>query len=138
MSNTWTRRKMLASLGLVSAVGGAGLTLRYFTHERDYEEWVVEVDEVLPHVKDISALGRRYLEQAPGESDPELLIPLTFADEDGNLRGNPWKQLDKTIRLDYSTGNIFRVDGWVLSRTECRFSGLVALMMERGELQWPR
>ncbi len=138
MSKSWTRRRVLSSLGLVTAAGGAGLTLRYFTHERDYQDWVVQVHEILPHVKDVSALGRLYLEQVPEESNPELLIPLIFADESGRLRGDPKSGLERSMRYDYSTGNIFRVDGWVLSRTECRFSGLVALMLERGDLKWPR
>ena len=74
----------------------------------------------------IANIGRRYRQERPEEDDREVLIErlgigaITSPDD---LRA-----LDGQIAEDYGAGRTVRIDGWVLSVTECRAAALLSLL----------
>lgn len=76
----------------------------------------------------VAALGEAYLDEHPEEATREaLLAGLGVADD---AFGDPNAQLDALaaqIEADFAAGNTTTADGWLLSLTEARLAGLVAL-----------
>lgn len=76
----------------------------------------------------VAALGQAYLDEHPEEATREaLLAGLGVADD---AFGDPNAQLDALaaqIEADFAAGNTTTADGWLLSLTEARLAGLVAL-----------
>jgi hypothetical protein len=64
------------------------------------------------------ALGRAYLRRYPEEASQSRLAGLVPADPVARTR---------QVRADFATGQVVILDGWVLSRTECRYCALHAL-----------
>ncbi len=75
------------------------------------------------------AVGTRYLEVEPDEADrDELLAALPALD--GEVPERPAEALDvlaEQAAADHEAGEVIELDGWVLSRTECRAAALYAL-----------
>jgi hypothetical protein len=74
-------------------------------------------------------VGGRYLEQFPDEADEEVLLdalpPLA-----GRVPEHPAQALQALgpqAAADHESGEVVVLDGWVLSRTECRAAALYAL-----------
>jgi hypothetical protein len=74
-------------------------------------------------------LGSRYLAQFPDESDRATLLEALPA-LGGRVPERPAQALralaDQAV-ADHEAGDVVTVDGWVLSRTECRAAALYAL-----------
>lgn len=70
--------------------------------------------------QDIRALGRAYRTLHPAEAERGVLLALLQQQAKG-------LNLDRTIRLDFSTGNTVRISGWILSRAEARVYALQSL-----------
>jgi hypothetical protein len=90
--------------------------------------------------KSAAAVGRRYLELAPGEADiAGLVASLTEAlarfpsASDYSPLPNRWVKADLTIAIhrDFEREDVVLVDGWMLARTEARLCALVALLLNR-------
>jgi hypothetical protein len=64
------------------------------------------------------ALGRAYLRRYPDEASQGRLAGLVPSDP--VLRA-------RRVRADFAAGRVVSLDGWVLSRTECRYCALHAL-----------
>lgn len=79
----------------------------------------------------VAALGQAYLDEHPEEATREaLLAGLGVADD---AFGDPNAQLDALaaqIEADFATDTTTTADGWLLSLTEARLAGLVALQDE--------
>jgi len=91
--------------------------------------------KIVPHTESAVVIGREYLRVAPADREPERLAALISSccgervfDSDGDaLR----RSLVRRTRQDFAEGQIVRVHGWMLSVTEARLCGLVALCVER-------
>jgi hypothetical protein len=86
----------------------------------------------------MAAVGERCLELGVAESDPTVLVKeldralrgCTLSDggtECGDLR----KSLGALRRAEFAHGDMVRVDGWVLSRSEARSYALSAIVSAR-------
>ena len=75
------------------------------------------------------AVGTRYLEAYPDEAEQEVLLDALPALQ-GEVPARPGQGLpvlaDQAAE-DHVTGDVVALDGWVLSRTECRAAALYAL-----------
>ena len=70
-------------------------------------------------IESLRAVGKKYLELHPEETLERLLAELQ------PRRG--FAALDLEIREQFAAGDVVRVAGWVLARTEARVCGVVAL-----------
>ena len=81
------------------------------------------------------ALGIRYVAATPSEADAPALRRLVLArlcDSEAatNTSARPInlrQALRRKISEDFSAGDVIILDGWVMSRTECRVCALTAL-----------
>jgi hypothetical protein len=64
------------------------------------------------------ALGQAYLRRYPEEASQSRLAGLVPADPVARTR---------QVRADFAVGQVVILNGWVLSRTECRYCALHAL-----------
>jgi hypothetical protein len=76
-------------------------------------------------------LGCSYRAQFPGEAQPAVLSGLIRSSlELSNIsvaavhRDALLSALDARVRAEFATGDVVRVDGWVLARTEARLCAL--------------
>jgi hypothetical protein len=87
------------------------------------------IDAVLPHPHSAQQLGFAYLVREPADL-PALLRSLeaTVARlRPGLAESRLGVELEQIVRGEYASGDTLVVDGWVLSRTECRLYALAAL-----------
>ncbi len=81
----------------------------------------------------ISEVGKTYMEQVPGENNPENLIDELMISPNGDAIPNTTdsltlqKIMSKKVQADFDNGEIVVVRGWVLSRTEARQCALFSL-----------
>ena len=74
----------------------------------------------------VVVLGRAYLDDHPGENDPNFLVRhLPGVDPKRAVR-TQLPALDPAVARDLRTGNVVSVQGWQLSRTEARAAAAVA------------
>jgi hypothetical protein len=75
------------------------------------------------------AVGGRYLEVHPEEADVDVLLD-ELAPLAGRVPEHPGQALQvlgPQAASDHVSGEVVSLDGWVLSRTECRAAALYAL-----------
>lgn len=77
------------------------------------------------------AIGRRYLDLAPGEADRSHLLKLLHLPDP---RLQAWPKRDDLVRhlgalrdREFFSGDSVLIDGWVLSRSEARICALYCL-----------
>jgi hypothetical protein len=74
----------------------------------------------------VAVLGRHYLAAHPEESDRETLRRALGLD-----RSDPeplqLERIDAALRRDLDTGDVIVIEGWQLTRAECRLYALAAL-----------
>jgi hypothetical protein len=73
------------------------------------------------------AIGRRYLELYPREAEPALLSRKLLLGMQGSDPQTVRTVVRQRIRRDLRCGEVVRIDGWLLARSECRACALVAL-----------
>jgi len=82
--------------------------------------------------KTIYSLGDAYLHQHPGESSIKLLLNnLTCehsAESKKMLKYQLLNKIEEQVKLDFNSGNVIVLEGWVLARTEARQCALFFLM----------
>jgi hypothetical protein len=118
----------LAALGLVPRTARAATTLAAA------DPLASRLRAIVPHLDSAVVIGREYLRVAPGERESGRLWALisdgwsaAAIDAEGDaLR----RRLDERTRQDFAEGRIVTVHGWMLSATEARLCGLVALGLE--------
>lgn len=77
-------------------------------------------------------LGRAYLATRAEENDPQLLLDAlerAVASRGGAVNAD-FAALDRAVRADYAEGHFVQVEGWILSTTEARLYGFIALSRE--------
>jgi len=76
-------------------------------------------------------IGKAYLQLEPDERSEERLIDLVFpalrSAQEPPLRDEILAQFLASVRSDFEETRVVRIGGWLLSRTESRLCGLVAL-----------
>lgn len=75
------------------------------------------------------AVGTRYLETYPDEADQEVLLDSLPALQ-GEVPTRPGLELQglaEQAAADHVAGAVVELDGWILSRTECRAAALYAV-----------
>ncbi len=82
--------------------------------------------EILGSAEAWCAVGRKYLDIFPHESNLALLQNILFGNSGhrgtGNLQLLAWQR-----QKDFEHGNIVLLDGWVLAQSEARACALMAL-----------
>ena len=74
------------------------------------------------HQASAIAIGRRYLERFPSDPHREVL------GEDRRLAGETARSaLRARVKQDFERGDTVTLDGWILSRSECRACAALAL-----------
>ena len=138
------RRHFLSCLVWVGVVSlGPLRASAAVAHRAPPDSRLVGIKELVPHTESAVVIGREYLRVAPAERDPGRLAALISSccgepvfDSDGEaLR----RSLARRTRQDFAEGQIVRLHGWMLSVTEARLCGLVALCVERehgGAVHW--
>jgi hypothetical protein len=130
------RRTVLKGLGAAAVVGGAGVVgWRVLDDEGDDPPPTTEVDALPTPAPESSlgdalvAIGGAYLEAVPEDADQAVLLAALPALE-GQIPDRPGqglRVLDEQVAADHRAGEVVELDGWVLSRTECRAAALYAL-----------
>jgi hypothetical protein len=112
----------LSRRAFLIAVGGAGVGIaavwRLLEDEGDRVLAVVFDD-----VEAARAVGEAYLAGHPDEADEQLLLRLLGL-ERGDIRADDVRRLRAAVRGDYERSDLALVEGWYLSRTECRLCAL--------------
>jgi len=96
---------------------------------------MTRLKELVPHTDSAVVIGREYLRVASAHWKPERLATLissccgerAFDSGVEALR----RSLARRTRQDFAEGQIVRIHGWMLSVTEARLCGLVALCVGR-------
>jgi hypothetical protein len=116
------RRTVLKGLGAGGVVAVAGGYVGFRLAEDD--------DPTPPTVaEELAAVGARYLDEYPDEADRTTLLEGLPA-LDGEVPEHPGRTLAvlaPQVEADYGADETVSLDGWVLSRTECRAAALYAL-----------
>jgi hypothetical protein len=114
-------RRDLVILGVRVVTGAVVLSVVGCNDSEPAKGATEPTDLVLPAGFDLASMrivGKKYLELHP-ETLSKLLTELK------PTRGFP--ALDVEIRKQYASGEVVRVDGWVLAVTEARIYAVVAL-----------
>lgn len=81
----------------------------------------------------IAELGKAYMEQVPGENNPQSLIDQLLVGANGDIIPETadslslQKMMLEKVQADFDNGETVVVRGWVLSRTEARQCALFSL-----------
>lgn len=138
------RRRFLSRLVWLGLLGLGPLRVSAaVAHRTAPDPRPIRLTELVPHTESAVVVGREYLRRAPAERDPGRLAALISSccgegvfDSDGEaLR----RSLVRRTRQDFAEGQIVRLHGWMLSVTEARLCGLVALCLEpehAGAVAW--
>jgi hypothetical protein len=121
------RRTFLVGVGGTLAAGAAAERTTAWARRRAVGQWVERLS-VSASARD---LGTEYLTRHPDEGDRSILLgrlaglvpPLALL---GNGERTPGG-FNEQVRRDFLDGDIVRMGGWLLSRTELRLCALVAL-----------
>jgi hypothetical protein len=75
------------------------------------------------------AVGSAYLEQVPDEADVDTLLAAlpALGGEVPDDPGHALQVLAPAVVADVEAGEVVALDGWVLTRTECRAAALYAV-----------
>ena len=71
-------------------------------------------------------LGQRYLDAHPEDADRETLRRALGLDP-SDSEATRLARIDDALRRDLEAGNVVDIEGWQLTRTECRLYAAVAL-----------
>lgn len=74
----------------------------------------------------VATLGTRYLAEHPEDADREHLRRALGLDAPGS-EATRLARIDDALRRDLETGDVVDLEGWQLTRTECRLYALAAL-----------
>jgi len=128
------RRRFLSRLVWLGLLGlGPLRASTAVAHRTPPDSRTTRLTELVPHTESAVVVGREYLRMAPAEREPERLAALISSccgervfDSDGEaLR----RSLVRRTRQDFAEGQVVRIHGWMLSVTEARLCGLVALFV---------
>jgi hypothetical protein len=129
------RRTVLKGLGaggLVVAAGGL-VGWRVLDDDGDDEQptgSTLATPEPEATLRDaLVAVGSAYLEQVPDEADVDTLLAAlpTLEGEVPDDPGHALQVLAPAVAADVEAGEVVALDGWVLTRTECRAAALYAV-----------
>lgn len=79
-----------------------------------------------PAPEAIAELGRRYLDAHPKDADRETLRRALGLDP-SDSEATRLARIDDALRRDLDAGNVVDIEGWQLTRTECRLYAALAL-----------
>lgn len=74
----------------------------------------------------LAVLGRRYLASHPEDADREALRRALGLDP-SDSEATRIARIDAALRHDLETGDLVDLEGWQLTRTECRLYAALAL-----------
>jgi hypothetical protein len=138
LSATGRGRRVFLRLILAGLASGQGLawqTARAGNHASGWVAWLLAAADRDAVVR----LGRSYLVLRPAERDSEVLAHLIdralvkSTEAAARSTGKPVAAgvlLNTVVQADYSRGDVVQLDGWLLSITEARLYGLVALLAD--------
>lgn len=129
---TTSRRRVL---GWVAAIGVLQLLGLRPARDRENLDLALRLIRVVPYpLASARAIGSAYLEVVPDEAASGVLRQLVrnavllSGTEASRLSDAALAQLfQQRVTMDFESGRIASVDGWVLSRTEARLCALMAL-----------
>jgi hypothetical protein len=83
----------------------------------------------MPVPEAIAALGRRYLAAYPDEANRETLQRILHLEpsDSADSAATQLPRIDAAIRRDLADRNLVHIEGWQLTRTECRLYAALAL-----------
>ena len=113
---------------LLSGLGITAIAIPtwYFTSQKDT---LLTEPELLSHIwdnKTIGDIGEKYRVKFPNENNEDILEKLLSV-HSSNSSTKTIERLRKQISDDYTEGNTFMIDGWILSRTELRQCALFSI-----------
>jgi len=126
------RRKFIA----LSATALAGLAIPFACASENYKNIVAAMPKLSPlekfcTEKELHDIGTKYIATVPEEGDLSTIGKYIFKNDAGQLvDANPAaieKLLDAKIAMDFQADHTTIVDGWVISITEARVCGVIAL-----------
>jgi hypothetical protein len=128
------RRTVLKGLGAGGLVVAAGGLVSWRLLDDEGDDTPTEPTLATPEPEAtlhdaLVAVGSAYLEQVPDEADVDTLLAALPALE-GEVPDDPGHALQvlaPEVVADVEAGEVVALDGWVLTRTECRAAALYAL-----------
>jgi hypothetical protein len=125
----------LAGAGAVSSVG-AGV---YCARRQPPSSAAARLTLAFSDPAHPAHVGRRYLDAYPNENDThrlETLIEARFGSLDAvGCRSTAARALADRNLADFRAGNVVRLDGWTMGRTEARVCALTALLESAGQIR---
>ncbi len=122
-----SRRTFLIATGGAITVGVAAKPATGWARRRPVLQWTSNV----AGAPAVGNLGIEYLTRTPGEDDWDVLLSrLAALVHPASLLGGAERRaagFNDQVRRDFRDGDILRMGGWLLSRTELRLCALVAL-----------
>lgn len=125
MNSTLTRREMLvlvsyASLGLTGVFSETA-----FADEKALRKEFRRLAK-RAEIEPLQIVGRLYIESTPDEGDVGILLN-SLPDADA-ANDDYWDVFSRQMQADFVAGQTVTLEGWVLSRSECRLYGLLHLL----------
>lgn len=124
-------RQALLALAATTVAGCVFTEDQSNTINRSATDWT----SISPDLGSATRLGRAYLSLNPGENDFDVLSKAvnTALTKNGvsvvDLKTEQgFNHVSEVIKTEFARDDAVLVDGWVLSRTEARLYGLIALL----------
>ena len=76
----------------------------------------------------VVALGRRYLQAHPDDNDPARIRKALGLTNDTEDEASRRARIDAALSEDLEAYEMVEIEGWALTRTECRIYALAALV----------
>src|SRR4030095_1994859 len=126
------RRAFIVTLTSVLSLSGSRV-IRHGSANSSNVNLPQAIDKLLrfiPDHKSARTVGKSYLRSMPQENDLKSLVALILgpALPEKNDHTSVMSIVERRIRQDFDNDAIAVVDGWVLSRTECRIYALASLI----------
>ena len=81
-----------------------------------------------PEMEALKTAGALYLESTPDEGNLAALLKLLPQADSSDVPY--WDSFTERLQADFTAGQTVSLEGWVLSRTECRLYGLLHLLTQ--------
>lgn len=121
------RRRLLLGGAAVAAAALLGPRALAITVERlrGLDDPAQRLRSLVRHPESAAVLGRAYLAVNPDEASAPRLVALIAGSTD--TADATATSLSDRIRAEFDAGELVRLDGWIVSRTEARLCALCAL-----------
>jgi hypothetical protein len=127
------RRNFIA----ISATALAGISIPFGCSSENYESLIPVMPKLLPlgkfcTEKELKGIGSTYIQLIPEENELSTIGKYIFKNDAGQLVDPTPSAIEKLInekiKDDFQANHTLVIDGWIISLTEARVCGVLALV----------